>query len=76
MVIDVTKIAKDIRRRRRAIDLSQGQLAKLANVSEDALVRLENGRLPNPTVGTLNRILDGLSRAERGKGGNSTDAAA
>ena len=59
-------IARDIIRERKALGLTQGQLAKLAGVRQETLCRLETGR-HSPTVRTVEKIDRALSRAAAGK---------
>ena len=59
-------IARDIIRERRALGLTQGQLAKLAGVRQETLCRLETGR-HSPTVRTVEKIDRALRRAAAGK---------
>ncbi|MFH1108659.1 MAG: helix-turn-helix domain-containing protein [Planctomycetota bacterium] len=59
-------IARDILRERKALGLTQGQLAKLARVRQETLCRLETGR-HSPTVRTVEKIDRALRRAAAGK---------
>jgi len=59
-------IARDILRERKALGLTQGQLAKLAGVRPETLCRLETGR-HSPTVRTVEKIDRALRRAAAGK---------
>jgi DNA-binding XRE family transcriptional regulator len=54
-------IARDILRERKALGLTQGQLAKLAGVRQETLCRLETGR-HSPTVRTVEKIDRALKR--------------
>lgn len=49
-------IGRDIRRKRAAAGLSQGDLAEKAGLRSETISRLENGR-GNPTVATIKKIL-------------------
>lgn len=55
-------IAREILRERKALGLTQGQLAKLARVRQETLYRLEIGR-HSPTVRTVEKIERALKRA-------------
>jgi DNA-binding XRE family transcriptional regulator len=59
-------IARDIIRERKALGLTQEQLAKLAGVRQETLCRLETGR-HSPTVRTVEKIDKALVRAARSK---------
>jgi ribosome-binding protein aMBF1 (putative translation factor) len=54
-------IARDIIRERRALGLSQQQLAKLAGLRQETLSRLESGK-HSPTVRTVEKIDRALKR--------------
>jgi ribosome-binding protein aMBF1 (putative translation factor) len=58
-------IARDIIRERRALGLSQAQLAELAGLRQETLSRLESGK-HSPTVRTVERIDRALKRYSRG----------
>jgi DNA-binding XRE family transcriptional regulator len=45
--------------RRKALDLTQGDLAELTGISQPEISRIESGKV-NPTIGTLGRLADGL----------------
>lgn len=55
-------IARDIIRERKALGLTQEQLAKLSGVRQETICRLEKG-LHSPTVRTVERIDRALKRA-------------
>lgn len=54
-------IARDVIRERRALGLSQAELAKLAGIRQETLSRIESGK-HKPNVRTLERIESALSR--------------
>lgn len=58
-------IARSIIRERKALGLTQEQLAKLAGVRQETICRLEKG-LQSPTVRTVEKIDRALNRAARG----------
>jgi transcriptional regulator with XRE-family HTH domain len=49
------QIASQVADRRRALNLSQAELAKLCNTTQSAIARLESGGRP-PRIDTLQRI--------------------
>ena len=57
-----TTIARDIIRERKALGLTQEQLAKLSGVRPETICRLEKG-LHSPTVRTVEKIDRALKRA-------------
>lgn len=59
-------IARDIIRERKALGLTQEQLAKLSGVRQETICRLETG-LHSPTVRTVEKIDRALKRATAGK---------
>lgn len=58
-------LARKLIRRRRALGLTQAELAKLARVRVETISRLENGR-HSPNVATVDKIVRALDRAEKG----------
>jgi transcriptional regulator with XRE-family HTH domain len=54
------KIGKNIKKLRRAKDLSQDRLSKLADVSYNSIIKLETGGITNPTIKTLQKIAKAL----------------
>ncbi|MHB1035702.1 MAG: helix-turn-helix transcriptional regulator [Pirellulales bacterium] len=59
-------LARKLIRRRRAVGLTQANLARLARVRVETISRLENGR-HSPNVATIDKIVHALDRAERAK---------
>lgn len=45
--------------RRKALNLTQGDLAELTGISQPEISRIESGMV-NPTIGTVGRLADGL----------------
>lgn len=45
--------------RRKALNLTQGDLAERSGISQPEISRIESGKV-NPTIGTLGRLADGL----------------
>lgn len=56
----LSTIAKNIRRRRKELGLSQDKLSKLAGVAYNTIVKIESGENPNPTIETLKKIAKAL----------------
>lgn len=56
-----SKIGLTVERLRKARELSQEKLARLADVSNNTLINIESGRNKNPTIETLRKIADALS---------------
>jgi len=50
------KISKNIKRLRKAQELSQDRLSKLAGVSYNSIIKIENSAIANPTIETLQKI--------------------
>jgi ribosome-binding protein aMBF1 (putative translation factor) len=59
-------VARDIIRERKALGLTQEQLAKLSGVRQETICRLETG-LHSPTVRTVEKIERALKRAARNR---------
>ena len=53
-------ISKNIRNLRVKRGISQDRLSKLADLSLNTVVKVESGRSPNPTIGTLLKIARSL----------------
>ena len=53
-------ISENVRRIRKAKELSQDKLAKLAGITLTTLVKIESGANDNPTIKTLKKIADAL----------------
>ena len=54
------KIGKNIKKLRKAKNLSQDRLSKLADVSYNSIIKLETGGITNPTIETLQKIAKAL----------------
>jgi len=52
----MSSIAKNIKRLRKAKKLSQERLARLANVANNTIIKIEAGKNKNPTLDTLKKI--------------------
>jgi transcriptional regulator with XRE-family HTH domain len=53
-------ISRNIRNLRVKRGISQDRLSKLADLSLNTVVKVESGRNPNPTIGTLLKIARSL----------------
>lgn len=53
-------IAKNIRKLRNKIGISQDKLSKLADVSFHTITKIEAGETPNPTIDTVKKIAKAL----------------
>lgn len=56
----MSNISKNIRRLREIKGLSQEKLARLADVANNTIVKIEAGKNQNPTLDTLNKIAKAL----------------
>lgn len=61
-LMDVVKVLKEERRQQ---GLTLEQLSRRTGIGKSNLSKLENGRLPNPTIDTLRRIAEALGRTIR-----------
>ena len=52
----MSNIANNLRKLRKAKGLSQERLARLANVANNTIVKIEAGKNKNPTLDTLKKI--------------------
>lgn len=53
-------LAKNLRKLREKNGLSQDRLAKLADVANNTIIKIEQGENTNPTLDTLNKIAKAL----------------
>jgi len=53
-------LAKNVKRLREAKGLSQEKLARLADVANNTLIKMETGKNKNPTLETLKRVAKAL----------------
>ena len=56
----MSNIANNLRKLRKAKGLSQERLARLANVANNTIVKIEAGKNKNPTLDTLKKIAKAL----------------
>lgn len=53
-------LAKNVKRLREAKGLSQEKLARLADVANNTLIKMETGENKNPTLETLKKVAQAL----------------
>lgn len=53
-------IAKNVKKYRKKLGISQDKLSKLSNVTYNTIIKIESGATYNPPVGTLKQIADAL----------------
>lgn len=56
----MSSISKNLRKLRENKALSQEKLARLANVGNNTIVKIESGKNKNPTLNTLKKIVKAL----------------
>lgn len=54
-------IAKNIKKYRNKIGVSQDRLSKLADITYNTIIKIESGANKNPTIETLSKIAKALS---------------
>ena len=52
----MSNISKNLRKKREAKGLSQEKLARLADVANNTIIKIEGGKNQNPTLDTLKKI--------------------
>ncbi|UZE93339.1 MAG: helix-turn-helix transcriptional regulator [Candidatus Nealsonbacteria bacterium] len=57
---ELSPIAKNIKRLRKKLGLSQDKLSKLANVSHNTIIKIESGGIQSPTIKTAQKIARAL----------------
>lgn len=53
---NISPIAKNIKRLRKKLEISQDKLSKLADVSHNTIIKIESGGIQNPTIKTAQKI--------------------
>ncbi len=53
-------VAKNIKKYRKEKGLSQDKLARLANISHAAIVKIESGGIQSPSINTVQKIAKAL----------------
>ena len=56
----MSNITKNLRKLREAKGLSQEKLARLADVANNTIIKIEAGKNQNPTLDTLKKISEAL----------------
>ena len=56
----MSSITKNLRKLRKAKGLSQEKLARLADVANNTIIKIEAGKNQNPTLDTLKKIAKAL----------------
>lgn len=57
---DISQIAKNIKKLRKKLGVSQDKLSKLANLSYNTIIKIESGAIQNPTIETVQKIAKAL----------------
>ncbi len=57
---EVSTIAKNIKKYRKKAGISQDKLSKLANITLQAITKIELGITPDPRIGTMSKIANAL----------------
>jgi len=55
----ITDLGRQIRDRRKVLDITQPDLSEIAGISTNTLYKIETGQA-NPSIGIINKILDVL----------------
>jgi len=57
---ELPTIAKNIKKYREKLGISQDKLSKLADIAYNVIIKIESGATPNPTIETVVKIAKGL----------------
>ena len=60
MTKTIPTISKNIKRLRKAKNLSQDKLSRLADVSNATIIKIESGGIQSPTIDTVQKIAKAL----------------
>ncbi len=60
MAKTIPTISKNIKKLRKAKDLSQDKLSRLADVSHATIIKIESGGIQSPTIDTVQKIAKAL----------------
>ena len=60
MTKTIPTISKNIKRLRKAKNLSQDKLSRLADVSHATIIKIESGGIQSPTIDTVQKIAKAL----------------
>jgi len=55
---ELPTIAKNIKKYRQKLDISQDKLSKLADIAYNVIIKIESGATPNPTIETMAKIIN------------------
>lgn len=58
---EISTIAKNIKKYRAKLGISQDKLSKLAGITLHTITKIESGSTPNPTIETMAKIAKGLN---------------
>ena len=58
---ELPPIAKNIKKYREKLGISQDKLSKLADIAYNVIIKVESGATPNPTIETMAKIAKGLN---------------
>ena len=61
MAKELSTIAKNIKKYRDRLNISQDKLSKLAGVTLHTIAKIETASTPDPRIKTLKKIAEGLS---------------
>lgn len=56
----MSSIAKNIKKHRAKLDISQDKLSKLAGITLHTITKIESGATPDPRIKTVKKIADAL----------------
>lgn len=71
-VLPIAEVARQVRRTRLVLGLTQGELARAAQTSQSLVAKLERGRL-NPSYEVVRRLLEVLDRRSRAEEATAED---
>lgn len=58
---ETSTIAKNIKKARNKMSISQDRLSKMADVAYNTIIKIESGTIQNPTVDTISKIAKALN---------------
>jgi len=57
---DIPLIGENIKKIRKRLGISQDKLSKLADISHNTIIKIESGKIKNPTINTVKKIAKAL----------------
>ncbi len=60
MTKQMSLIAKNIKKHRERLDISQDKLSKLSDITLYTITKIESGATPDPRIETLRKIADAM----------------